>query len=651
MERVTEAGLVKLADLIHLVVSKETNIKGNPPSYRRIVATIAGLLTQQFLRDTQEPIREAIEGIAVVATMAKRQHTRGLNFTLNKLSQRLTTLGANLPEKTKTKLGRTLTAAYKLGVDEVSREMEVTMSFSLADQDGIAGLHESGLFWVGDFYGRHFDEELLKRKIKQFVFEEGLSYEAAGKELKRIFGEHLERSELYWQGLASTVSTRARSFGALEAMSELGVVSYEYINPQDERTSDICRALDGKIFSVKGAVALKQKLLNAKTPEEVKEITPWPKVTELYRKSGVIKTSEQLLAQGIAWPPLHFHCRSVIEVAFFDDIPEEPHVHGNTSLNQTIRTNVSKKAQTSITPWLPSVPTKNLGVDVGGKAWRRYILQQGYSKEEAFLLQFGRENDKKNPGLVEWIGNLDEEQEDLVGLVLSYLTTRPPSTVLGLNKNPPRYLSAADFGSRLRPTGREHLLGNIFEDVLTGNEWVVGSWSKNQQAAMVTAAAIYNAVGVAAVGWRLAEVDGEGMIAARAPQAWVSYGQSIENDPELAAQLPIDLFLAYERKRARLRRRLNPLPNSPRLLRWDLRAVMGYRAAGRLDENWGPVVDAEQLNKEHLVFLRKVAALTDKKIMSAIRAGGLSKELTATQYGTLLSRREILRMRLSELTA
>ena len=78
-------------------------------------------------------------------------------------------------------------------------------------------------------------------------------------------------------------------------------------NPNDERTSIICRAMYGTQWNVGDLVGLADSIANATDVDEVKKITPWLKPSDI---AGL--DARQLLNLGVAIPPLHGRCRSKI---------------------------------------------------------------------------------------------------------------------------------------------------------------------------------------------------------------------------------------------------------------------------------------------------------------------------------------------------
>lgn len=230
----------------------------------------------------------------------------------------LASLGPKRAVSMAPKMRAAMEAVYGLGKDEILGPMgKVKGEFTVQDTDAIAGLNRLGLLWVGGSYGDALPTSDLTQAIADGL-KAGEGRKALGARLKAAAGNSIQRGEVYWEGLAATMATRARSFGALEGMSESGVVTYEYVNPLDERTSSVCRHLDGTRFQVKEARALRDRLLKAETPDEWRSIAPWPRNRDVQDEFGKTLPAETLAKRGIMLPPLHMHCRSSVQLVFAD---------------------------------------------------------------------------------------------------------------------------------------------------------------------------------------------------------------------------------------------------------------------------------------------------------------------------------------------
>jgi hypothetical protein len=105
------------------------------------------------------------------------------------------------------------------------------------------------------------------------------------------------------------------------SLEEAGVEEYEFRAVMDQRTSRICRELNGRVFSVPRVMNVVRQALDG-PPSAIESVAPWP-TFDAERNDFFIQTgdrrsylggqSEEWLADhGVALPPLHGNCRSVI---------------------------------------------------------------------------------------------------------------------------------------------------------------------------------------------------------------------------------------------------------------------------------------------------------------------------------------------------
>lgn len=303
------------------VVAHVLKVQATPPEYIRIVDGLADLLAGVYRAAADPLIREAADKLTALegAPSTVRRKARAI---VKQLEAALASAGAGVPEAVAGDVGRYLVAAFRLGQAEVFEPLGWKAAFTVVDADAVASLRDSGLYWIGNHYGESVPVDKMLSVVDEVLLRGGLGRREAGKEMARQFGHLFDRSDVYWRGLSSTMATRSRSFGAIGAMTATGAVEYEYMNPLDERTSDVCRELDGTVFSVPGAVDLRERLREADTPEAWKAISPWPKHADLLDASGARRPPAALQASGIAWPPLHFHCRSSVVARTWGEVTE-----------------------------------------------------------------------------------------------------------------------------------------------------------------------------------------------------------------------------------------------------------------------------------------------------------------------------------------
>ena len=126
--------------------------------------------------------------------------------------------------------------------------------------------------------------------------------------------------ELY-NRVASASVNRAHNWGGMLSIEEAGIDEYVFHAVMDERTSRICRELDGRVFSVPRVMKVVRQALE-RPPSAIESIAPWPTFDterkDLFIQAGERRTylkgksSDWLADHGVALPPLHGNCRSVV---------------------------------------------------------------------------------------------------------------------------------------------------------------------------------------------------------------------------------------------------------------------------------------------------------------------------------------------------
>lgn len=222
---------------------------------------------------------------------------------------------------------------YKKAKRISAKQAKVAFKFALRDRNAIKAIRKRQVFWVGDFYSTHLSER-IQAVAEEVMLNRGLSSRTGGRVLRdvlrREFGiEPGGRSnvlpniparfagnpDLYFRGVSSTSAHVSRTFGSMFAFQEAEIISYELINPSDERTGEICQVMNGQVFSVEVGVKHMERILEAEDPKEVKEIAPWKSGAELQQivgnsKTGSTDAARKLANAGAILPPFHPLCRT-----------------------------------------------------------------------------------------------------------------------------------------------------------------------------------------------------------------------------------------------------------------------------------------------------------------------------------------------------
>ena len=184
------------------------------------------------------------------------------------------------------------------------------------------------MIWIG----RHYDRNIrgtIRDAIRPELIE-GRTQVEAGKAVRVALAEQLRKVVVpsgfngsdtkYFEGLAANTTTNARVRGQIRSFADLGLTTYEIVNPMDDRTTPQCVWMNGKKFQVEDAQAHIELLSGATDPEFVKEKHPWLNMKAIERIStgpGHISAADsaKLANAGLPLPPYHFRCRTTVDAA------------------------------------------------------------------------------------------------------------------------------------------------------------------------------------------------------------------------------------------------------------------------------------------------------------------------------------------------
>jgi SPP1 gp7 family putative phage head morphogenesis protein len=206
-------------------------------------------------------------------------------------------------------------------------------------------LRASTSLFVTDQYGLRGDAlDQSARDIVAGGLEQGLGREDISAALASKLGaQQVAQSKNYWNILSTHFSNTARTTTQLGAFDQAGIDKWRYDAVLDAATSDFCRLLHGRVFSVSKALTRSRETLNLTDPDEIKNARPWVQTGTnadgdqilYYERAGqrhqvaeveasgigrndVIGTyknslsSKAMEAAGVVVPPTHGHCRSTL---------------------------------------------------------------------------------------------------------------------------------------------------------------------------------------------------------------------------------------------------------------------------------------------------------------------------------------------------
>ncbi len=227
-------------------------------------------------------------------------------------------------------------------------KLPVPIDLSPRDKRVVRFVSKSQSNFVRDEFGRR--RKMFSARARHIVsggLDKGLGSKEISRELNRRLGPtSLARRKPYWDNIASIYANRGRTFSQISSFQEAGIKRYKFEAIMDEATSNICRYMHGKTFSVDEGIKRIDEVERLRDPEKIRDVQPFvqdgvddegkpimyyggrapgerrvtvARITEsgLGTKdkrgsfSGGLK-NEQLSNAGISMPPLHGKCRSTV---------------------------------------------------------------------------------------------------------------------------------------------------------------------------------------------------------------------------------------------------------------------------------------------------------------------------------------------------
>jgi SPP1 gp7 family putative phage head morphogenesis protein len=200
------------------------------------------------------------------------------------------------------------------------KELRIEGVFQQRDERAVEALtNTTSVFFMPEYERRTRGFRSRAQKIIAAGVDAGYGRREIAADLRGEFRD-TAIAESYWETAASVHVARARSFSSAFTYAEAGVESYRWVAINDSRTTPLCAALNGMIFSVKGALDAFDQLEDAEDLEDMKRrLAPFGRVLEggqIELSSGEFldpdATAEDFQAAGIHMPPAHYRCRSTV---------------------------------------------------------------------------------------------------------------------------------------------------------------------------------------------------------------------------------------------------------------------------------------------------------------------------------------------------
>jgi SPP1 gp7 family putative phage head morphogenesis protein len=182
-----------------------------------------------------------------------------------------------------------------------------------------------------DAIGKYMDEEASARALKLIdeAVQKGKSPDEITEQMLAFVKDDIPMNKRAYADLvADQAMARARSWSEGRSMQEAGFESYQWKAVMQESTCDICRFLDGKMFSLDSGLSTLTSAV-AGGVKNLEKTNPWlrqkgPDIMvgktvvgtvrssasgELDRHGEIEDAGKDLQALGIAFPPAHAFCK------------------------------------------------------------------------------------------------------------------------------------------------------------------------------------------------------------------------------------------------------------------------------------------------------------------------------------------------------
>lgn len=192
-----------------------------------------------------------------------------------------------------------------------------SFSFDLIDKKAVDQLNRIGVFWISEGATKHIVTDSVTRLAK-IAIENGYGLEEAGKMFKaELGGVAPAKSELYYRNLASSVLSRTRNVARLLQFDRLNIAETKILGIPDARQCSICMQMDCNTYRTAELIPAVERLIDAATPEEVINTSPFIKCMDNATKEFVLANGNRLplaasssaLAKSGVFPPYHPGCR------------------------------------------------------------------------------------------------------------------------------------------------------------------------------------------------------------------------------------------------------------------------------------------------------------------------------------------------------
>lgn len=228
------------------------------------------------------------------------------------------TLGASVETLAKKPFMSAIVDAYGRGKKKTLNKFN--MDYSLGDKDlgALQALQDFNCWWVR---GKIVEQtnDIIQNLAKE-TLESGATRLQFADKLEKALLNDVKETKQYFDLLADHVLTKTQNMGHVAGYEEAGVEYVRIVAVIDQKTSQICRTMNGRIFEVKGFRKQYDKIVSSAKKHDIEGVkAAQPMLNyETSKKISNMTSTKEFKALGFQMPPYHFHCRTT-HVAYFEN--------------------------------------------------------------------------------------------------------------------------------------------------------------------------------------------------------------------------------------------------------------------------------------------------------------------------------------------
>ena len=206
--------------------------------------------------------------------------------------------------------------AYDIGKSEVLTALGTKLAFGKQDVKSLALIEKTNPFWVGGSWNS-YTNKAIKNSLRPYL-ETSINRSELARKLAQNFAGSLELPPHYWNMLSSHLVAKTREISRVASYEQAGVEYVQIKARLDDKTSLVCRHMNGRIISVS---SMRRQVDNYLSASEDRGFDKAKSSWKMYTSNNNLANTPTLsLGSGTASPPYHLNCRT-ITVAYFSDTP------------------------------------------------------------------------------------------------------------------------------------------------------------------------------------------------------------------------------------------------------------------------------------------------------------------------------------------